>query len=86
MSTLLAQPAAARPLGALGLALAGLLLMGFHQVVEGALQQAEQQHARLHALTQYSATCASEGDVARRELCVLRAQRRLGATPGSPLR
>lgn len=68
---------ATRPLGALGLAVAGGLLLGFHQVVEGALQRAQQQqalHARLSAHTQ---VCGTLHDPARQALCELRAEQRL---------
>jgi hypothetical protein len=63
---------AARPLGVLGLALSGLLLMGFHSVVSGALQQAESQRALSRQLADAEAPCLSLSDSAQRQLCILR--------------
>lgn len=72
MDTLLRQPATTRPLGMLGLALSGLLLMGFHQVVSEALQRAESQRALQQQMALAEAPCLSLADAAQRQLCILR--------------
>lgn len=72
MPALLHQPAASRPLGVIGLALATLLLLGFHQVVSGARQQAESQRAARQELAQAEAPCLSLADAPQRQLCILR--------------
>ena len=79
------QPLAARPLGALGLALSGLLLMGFHQVVSGALQQAESQRALRLQRAQAERPCQRLADAPQRELCIVRLQTAaLGGEAGEP--
>jgi hypothetical protein len=65
---------ASRPLGVIGLALSGLLLMGFHQVVSGALQHAESQRAARVQWAQAEAPCLSLADAPQRQLCLLRLQ------------
>lgn len=77
MSRLLQQPSTARPLGALGLALAGLMLMGFHQVVNGALERAQQQREQGELMAESDAACSTLRDEAQRELCRSRAEQRL---------
>jgi hypothetical protein len=69
---LLLQPATARPLGLLGLAVSGLLLMGFHEVVSGGLHQAESQRALREQIAQAEAPCLGLADAAQRQLCILR--------------
>jgi hypothetical protein len=56
----------------LGLALSGLLLLGFHQVVSGALQQADSQRALRQQLAQAEAPCLTLADAPQRQLCILR--------------
>jgi hypothetical protein len=68
----LLPPHAARSLGTIGLALSGLLLMGFHQVVNGALQHAQAQRAQASQLAQVESACRSLADAPQRALCMLR--------------
>jgi hypothetical protein len=79
MNALLQHPATTRPLGMLGLALSGLLLMGFHQVVSSALQQAESQRALRQQMALAEAHCLGVADAAQRQLCILRVE-----TAGQP--
>lgn len=75
MHALLQQTATSRPhglIGLLGLALATLLLLGFHQVVSGALQRAESQRVARQALAQAEAPCLGLADAPQRQLCILR--------------
>ena len=83
MKALLHPSAVARPLGLLGLALSGLMLLGFHQVVNGAMQRAEWQRAHGDVLAEQEAACAGL-DEARRALCVLRAEQALAALDPAP--
>jgi len=78
MNDLLQQPATSRPLGLLGLALAGLMLMGFHEVVSGSVHQAAMQRAEVLRLQHAAQTCRAELDAARRQLCISRLQVRAG--------
>lgn len=81
MKTRPLSPEHARSLGALGLAVAGLLLVGFHSVVSGALQQAAHQRAEVDRLHATSAICDDIPTLPERELCLMRLQAALQDTP-----
>jgi hypothetical protein len=74
MLALLQRPATSRPLAIIALALATLLLLGFHQVVSGALRQAESQRAARHQLAEAEAPCLGLADAPQRQLCILRVE------------